>query len=510
MVPHSDQREFIQAILKDQSRLDAVFSEAILTGVATVGEIAAWREPGRTKEEAIKSLLDRLEYRLPLVNINSDIGLLSDICHQTKFIRNELPNPDLWRTVFSRLSIPLNEPVSVEYLKQGRCNYTYRICGGDQAYVIRYHDPIGKEFLQRHDPVRAVEIYGAVEELMRLCLGRDGVVSTLSSTMYQTEATGGDIADVVASRSLIQRDYSDEYFALIDYGKQQPEVQIETVIKLYARPLALLHSRSRNIYRRERSPLDGDHLAHTFRRYRHFLRFVSPAQYGHWLNGPNWISRRVLSGLKGTGNHPDTWSTLLDQLGMQRSQFEQQCHNLWTRSAQAMACMGSLVHLDHNPRNCFVDRSTRTRIMIFDFDYVAITDPAYELGLSIYSLVKVIITDKRRYSAEQILAHIELYLSCYEEYSALDSEALRIGIPELPPEGRNELLTRARSFAGLALASTLEEYDPYREVESENSALTLRNAKQALLHISANLLSSISAVPAGLLDSHSISGHWDC
>ena len=505
MVPHSDQRAFIQAILQDPVRLDAVFSEAVRTGVAGAGEVATWREPGRTKEEAIKRLLDRLESRSLLVNINSDIGLLSDICHQTKLIRNELSNPDLWKTVFSRFSIPLNEPVSVEPVKQGRCNYTYRIRGGDRAYVIRYHDPIGREFLQRHDPVLAVQIYGAVEELMRICLGRDGVVSTLSSTVNQK--TADEIADVVASRSLIQHDYSDDYFALIDYGKQYPEVQIDTVIKLYARPLALLHSRSRNLYRRERSPSDGDHLAHTLRRYRHFLRFASPAQYDRWLNGPNWISRRVLSGLKGTGDHHETWSTLLHQLGVQRIQFEDQCRNLWARSAQAMACIGSLVHLDHNPRNCFVDRSTRTRIMIFDFDYVAITDPAYELGLSIYSLVKVIVTDKHRYSTAQILAHIELYLSYYEEYSALDSEALRIGIPELPPQDRNELLTRARIFAGLALASTIEEYDPYREAEAESSALTLRNAKQTLLHISADLLSSIGTVPAGLLDSHS--GLWD-
>ncbi len=494
----STHRGFIREVSKDDTRFSAVLDEALYTGAFTAEKMQRWNDEGRTRNEYMKCLLSLIEDGTISTANSPDLKRLIEICHQSQTIRRNLAIPDLWRAVFSRTLLPLDEPVYVEPMgHQGRCNYTYRISGGSYTYVARYHDPLGRDFLQRHEPRLAAHIYCVAEKLIGICLGRDNVVSTLFPTCEPgdldpdrlMDEDSGKFPEIVADRILIQSDYSKDYFVLTDYESQYPELTVEKVLELYVHLLAQLHAHSRCLYSRAQNPAASDQLAQTFRHYRDLLRFDTPMEYGQWLDGENWISRRVLRGLSKGRNTTHIWASLLNRLGYSPSELIEWCRALWQSSTQAMADSGSLVHFDHNPRNCFINKQTRDRTKLFDFDYVAIIDPAYEIGLIVNSFVRLVLQKEGWDSAKLILEIIEMLFKLYEHHYVSVATGLSNCFTAFSAVDLQHLISRAKAFAGLTIAVTLDENDQYSpDLTSDKSKVLSERQKSILLTCCESLL----------------------
>jgi hypothetical protein len=452
--------EYIKSIASNEDRLEAVISDAVRDGIVSGETALAWRTRGWTPNQCVRSLISALQARHLDESGSSQLRRLAEIATKAAAVRSELSRVGLWREVFRRLPQELDEPIQVEAVdSQGRCNYVYRLRGAATSYIVRYHDPVGREILQRQEPRHAVRVYRAAEELFSICLGRDGVVSTMyppvdyGSCLPTADEDDGEVAEIVTDRILIQHDYSADHFVLAEYAEQSPKLALAQVVELFAEPLALIHARSQGLDVRERNKSGEDPLAKTFARFRTWVRFATPSEYGRWLQGPNWISQATLSGLHYAGTEP--WTLLLKRLGVSEQKFEERCRVLWHSSAMAMASQGSLVHLDHNPRNCFVQRGRRERAIVFDFDYVAILDPAYDLGITLHSLLRLVVSKGGADDEDESVVLVDALCAAYCRYyrrgrdGALEEAADRANL--------DGVVSRGRAFGALALVATFAE-----------------------------------------------------
>ena len=441
MAPQENSHWQIPAILSDKDRFENLISEAVRAGFLDRNTPEEWERQGLTKSYQLRQLIEHVA-NADRSSLGRDLLQLADLVKEAYVLRSELGRLDFWTEVLNGFSV--GNPLSIELIQpQGRCNYVYRLLTDEGSYVIRYHDPIGREFLPRYDPESAVQIYGAVAKLISTFLGAEAVCQPRFPVLENHFTPDRDActpAERVRRRILVQDDYTPNHFLLSQYANQSPPMVARTAVGLYARTLARLHARTRGICQSDCNEL--------FQQFRHLLRFRDHIEYATWIESKNWISRLAVSGWKHRADGP-VWGVLLKRLGWTTDRIKSHCSVLWRGSTAAMMEAGSLLHSDYSPHNCFVDSVTRSRLRLFDFDYVFVGDPAYEVGLAANSLARLLASDMSAPSTEELLSLLDGFFLDYElEY---EREASVTGYP------LRSLILRSRAFAGLMIATTLDD-----------------------------------------------------
>ena len=501
MYRYGTHRGFIQAIMDDPARLDTLLQDAVRGGILRPDMARDWRTGNRTKTEVVKALLDRLGTCTGHQG-HGDLDRLIEIRAHAARVHRELLSLRLWRHVFSEIPILSDLPLSVKPLSaQGFCNYTFHVRGRSSSYVIRYHDPLGKAFLQRHDPMEAVRLYCAAESLFKVCLGDNRVVTTLfPKDPAETEPPAPNYEDrasvvqLVRDRILVQPDYSRDHFVLADYARQHRPLGVRQLVDLYAPLLARLHGCSRALGNGWHDAPQHHPLRRAFLTYRHQLRFPTSQSFQEWLQGPNWMSRRVLHSLRKLSENTRVWAPLLRLLRRTPDELIERCSLLWTQSADGMRSIGALAHLDYNPGNIFVNRKTRTDTKVFDFDYIAILDPAYDIGLALNSLLRLVAREEAEPPTGLMHAVVERFFAVYSRHygqHAYQPCAHRL-LRTCETRELEALCRRSRAFAGLALAVTLDD-DRHRlsGTPLQPPAVVSESSQKALLPVCAQLIDQL-------------------
>jgi Phosphotransferase enzyme family len=450
-------RQFLAELASDLDRLEAVRKWCINElGEKCSAEFVAGK--AETVNEAVKSLVTVVaRNRSHCAKSHfSDIRRLTHICKRESNIRERLRDVTIWNDVLMRLG---HRQFSVQHVDvmqtKGHCNLHYRLRAGGTRLVVRYHDPLGKDFLQRHEPARAVLIYRVMEELAALCIGGSQVVRAIAPGIDFAIAACGqiadeneaDIADIVSQRVIVQNDEEVDATTLDDFLASDTHADIEAAAVRFAKPLGRLHGASLGC---TNSSGVNAFLAH-FRQFRHLNRFPVCDRYAGWLLGPNWISTRTLSGLAPTAPDDSIWGMLARRSGITRDGLLARCYRLWHDSGQA-ASVGALGHLDYAPWNCFIDHATGTRLRVFDFDYVAVVDPAYDAGLAASTFLKYAVM-VRHLDKSAAMTLVSLFLDSYsDELSSVP--ALAMPAADRAAE-TTTIRSRAMGFAALALAARL-------------------------------------------------------
>ena len=447
-------RAFIQFIASDNERFTFVEAEALRRGVIAAPLARRFTtETIKTANQRMQRLLDRLASWPNSLPTSTELGRLLEIVRREQRIRHNLNNVNTWQSVCRRWPVPIGSLSSVELVSPGgRCNYHFRLSSETGNYVVRYHDPIGKDYLQIHEPRTAVYLYTVAEHIFRLCIGTESVVDTLYPRLDSPfdgdspNEDNGDIPAIIAGRILFQPDYSSQYFLLARGSSENPPIPWEDSTNLLMQPLATLHAQSRCLDSRSNEPPTDDLLATEYRRFLALRRFVTPADYGAWVRH-NWIANGVITGLS---RQVGIWPYLIAVLGITAEDFLDRCGELWSRSEAAMAASGALVRLDHTPENCFVARKARDNIRIFDFDYLTSADTAFDLGITLRSVVRTWLQVNRSGSISMLATIIPTCLSIYRRHYTRSSDV---------PVDLEDTFARARQFAALALASSFDEED---------------------------------------------------
>jgi hypothetical protein len=436
----------IHSIRSDDKRFFTLLSDLVESGLLSANTAEIWADPG-VRGQVFLMILRLLENSPTLPLEQGDIPYLQEIVRKALWVRNQLRSPELWSRVFKLIGLALPNPVSAAAIAGGKVNFAFLVRGGGYRYFVRYHDPVGKQFLQALEPSKAVQIYLTAEALFRTCLGDSGVVQSIFPVLGEASFSQSDDRDsdkLIVERIIIQPDYTRDEILLSDLARSDAPISKSQITKLLATPLATIHARSCGIVARARAPEASDRLALQLKNSRTLLKFPDENSYYLWLSKHNWISCLVMRALI---EQPESIRSLLARVQLDRAQFLEKLRILWAESAGAAGESGSLLHLDHSPRNCFVDRQTMTVSRVFDFESVCVADPAYDLGLAVSSMLRDLSspssdeTDLRRLS--------EAYLNRYSEvYSAI----LGAGVDP-------KLVLRARVFAGLAFWSMMN--DPY-------------------------------------------------
>jgi hypothetical protein len=188
------------------------------------------------------------------------------------------------------------------------------------------------------------------------------------------------------------------------------------------------------------------------------LRFDDPVTYGIWLKEHNWISQLLFSGWNHRGQGL-VWGYLCDKLSWTIAEIRSLCESLWESSRKAMEEIGSLLHSDYSPQNCFLDYATRSQLCVFDFDYVFVADPAYEVGIAANSLARLLVNN----GVGSLTEYLDGFFTEYKlEYQH-----------EVGPTDRemHGVMSRGRAFAGLALAATLDDEAMRLQIGAPNQLL---------------------------------------
>jgi hypothetical protein len=464
------ERGFLDLFLSDSRRLDKVLAAA--RHLDLDGAAGLYRDRAETAKECLLRLLVALGNAPDSGRTRSeDLRRLRSSARRAIAIRQRLTDPELWRDVFAQAGLDLPSPVRVEYADpQGRCNYTLRVSAGQRHFVVRYHDPIGREFLQRAEPLQVIRTSLLVEHVCRLAIGASRTLETLYPALERVETEApidertADLASVVRSRVYIQDDYAIDHTLLSVVMDGATSAGLGALVDIFAEPLALLHARTHHVGDERGGSLSDVHAL--VGRYRSMLRFPTHDAYGEWLGGSNWISRRVLAGFD---DQPDDRIVpgVLRTIGANRHGVLRAVRALWEASAAAMQRLGTLVHLDHNPRNCFVPNDPRCArtARIFDFDYLAIADPAYDVGLAAFAFVRAALRRRLVGTYDQVVDLVEQFMLSYLRFH--QSASGGGAATHVSESERESLVQRARCFAALAFIATY--YDLSRTARRSTS-----------------------------------------
>ncbi len=447
-------RQFINDLLQDETRFRSAIDQLTAALPKPLTELAPLTDPARIDTERMKALLTLIGSQPYPAAAHTDLQRLWSICKRSAETRTHLLNVDVWKDFFRRYAPHLQSPDHVkQVLPGGRCNLHYRLSTGRASYVARYHDPLGRHFLQRHEPRKAVAIYSAASALFELCLGPTSIIPILypegcsaAETAPRTDEDTGDPVEILADRVLIHQDCHPSHMLLSE------SLQRQRGNHLFVGPLARLHAASRDLYTRRRFPSPTDSLVIALRSFQHLERFPRAGRYAAWLRDRNWIARR----LRATTT-PSTTSSV--RLPTALSYSPPELLALWEevseRSVQAVHSLGSLAHLDYTPLNCFVKTSNPVEPVVFDFDYVVVLDPAYDLAIATSSFINTVLRHRSAIASRHVTDTVD---ALFDEYKcgyvktcngAAASSISPVGEPEL-----GDFLRRARVFAGLAQAVT--------------------------------------------------------
>jgi len=392
-----DAHRFIYDLISTPHRLDVLIDS--LQRTSLIGEAAerSLRRIGITEKEKFKIIQLALEADMERSLACSerdhpDLHLTARVVQRAMEARAFLETSQGAQDLLRRTRLEVSDPVSIERQRQLSCsNFVYKVrTQGNRSLFLRYHDPLGSQFFQRHSPRKNTFIYVLAHAIFEAVLGPEGVIPILypplevARSHYYGPAEENDL-ERIAQSVIIQPDMHAEDY--VELEQMQDSSSQKEVVRIFGDKLGEVHGKTLGIARhyRERSSRDPE-LMSLLQIAEDDIRFPDAETYSEWLLGPNWVTR-LFHALEDAGEKaPEPYRRVAEKIRSRtgrslRNHFQE----LALRSAERFAHIGCLGHLDFKPNNIFF-RSEDERVKIYDFDYITFIDPVYEAGQSIYSV----------------------------------------------------------------------------------------------------------------------------
>ncbi len=474
----ADDHEFCRQFLEDEPPFEQVVQLLSEHGMLAGGRLAGLRSPGvspkvrfKLLEAAVTEHLTGLEERAYFQDVT--VCRLADAIRRTLRLRALLHREETLRHVLEQAGLPAGPELRIAAApRPGKVNICLRVSTASREYIIRYHDPLGTCFFQKHPPALCTYLYCLVEQVVARLLGPESVVGTLSPSLEQARAAlrrsgpAAEDMECLLPAILVQPDRSHAYFLLADYARE--ELTFVEATRLFARPLARLHARSLGIcasyngVSASHPAPDPDLLAALRENARH-IRLRDAYGWRTWIRERNWVTLLLApllaGGVEAGGLNPAA-RRIPRQLLAGTTELRREWDALCAASIAAIAGAGVLGHLDYKLHNLFVSRTASYECRLFDFDHLTFVDPAYESGHSVFSLVKHAVLEAGIDDATALRGIVETYFDAYRGAFAAELTDSRRRCWAGGEADRDE--RRARKFAGFTvLAVFASEWRQY-------------------------------------------------
>ncbi len=465
----ADEQAFCHSLIKDIPRFNSTLELLAQNSYFDTNSLTELSKPELTEKVKFKHIERAINKNKDHLRENNWLGdptiyLLDSIIERTLSQRELLCKETTLRAIFERADINLGKDINIErHEALGNCNFSFFIESDGQKYFLRYHDPLGFRWFQRHTPRKTTYFSVLCEEIFGELLGKEAVIGTIFPSLetaadnyFGLEETNP--IEKIAQRVLIQKDIRKDYTELINYCELGLDLHQAT--EIYASILAEYHGKSLGITKYFRN---SEHSDKKFMKLLNLagedIRFSNAASYQTWLCGPNWVTR-IFNSLEDEFHRDNQFyhcvKSMLNEADVDISnKFSEVC----TRSVKRFE-EGSLGHLDFKLNNLFVNQNNTLDRKIYDFDHITFLDPMYEAGHSIYSLVKHALLAENA-NANELLELTETFNNTY--YSQFQHQ-LEIG----NFAGKKQIITSANLladsnfFAGITLLSVFaSEYKNY-------------------------------------------------
>jgi hypothetical protein len=400
----------------------------------------------------------------------TDLLRLTNVIARNIRLRTALrKEPAVLQRVLSQIGVgtTTGEVTIEEHTAFGRVNFNLFVLVDEQPYFAKYVDPLGKEFFPRYAPKDTIQIYILVETIFRLLMGPQHVPETLYPTIASLKPAALESPQLsedkaIAQRIIVQRDMRPSH--VVWAGFEAAGIKETVAISSYAGLLAKLHGSSLGFY----GQLSEDvKESATRKRVRQLLnekqdqlRLKDPQSYEAWFLGEetdgkwtNWINRVIQPVFRKHQSGQETVALKERFWDFDLSELEA----LWTQTAAESISMiprlGCLGHYDFTPYNQFLARDSQGEPVVFDFDYLAFTEPFYGVGHSLYSLNRFLhLKDKDSIDLEEAWKSIRHYLTEYKTQFMAQAAPFLQGLTLEPGETIDRIidqgLSRAMRIAG--------------------------------------------------------------
>jgi len=282
----------------------------------------------------------------------------------------------------------------------------YLISSHGNQYALHVHTVLGKLHLPEYSPKKSVAVCLSGEELFSFFLGEAGVVR---SHLKSPKSGKNDCVNNKPPhlKAFLMQPYfkGSNCLELINNN-----VTRHKGVEIYARSLAEAQSKTFGISKSytDRSILNTE-LSILLDKHSENIFLADSESYINWLINESWVSRK-LSWISTQGREFKCGMTIL-----RAGEIENIFKNLCKRSRSRFEDGACLSQLDMLPQNFIYCESFGSSAKICDFEYVSFSDPAYDLGLAIYSLLVQSIRNSYHHEASAIICS---FILIYNEHIA--------------------------------------------------------------------------------------------
>ncbi|HHT9113885.1 MAG: hypothetical protein HZA47_12275 [Planctomycetes bacterium] len=462
--------EFCYSLINNKPRIARLIADLLRIGVIDRDTERELRRPGLTEKQKFKYIEQSIASKGHELDkfrdtVDTTLYSLRAIINRTYELRGMLEDIQVIKSIFKKASIVLSDPVVIrKQEKLGNSNFSFFVHSGETKYFVRYHDPLGFRYFQRHIPQKTTYYSVACAQIFGELLGKEAVVGIIYPNFETARKNSfspeeANPIDKIASSVLIQKDLSDNYVELVHH--QDINLDITAAVKIYAKVLAKYHGKSFGIVRHFNEHLTNDiRIMQLLNNVGNEIRFSSSNCYGTWLQNHNWVTRMYHSldnsYHKDNLIYSDVKKILFERGIHMQDRFAKTCKSSIKRFKEN----GSIGHLDFKLNNLFVNKNTLSEIKIYDFDYITFLDPSYEAGHSLYSVLKHAIVEENVSDINILLKLVECFC---DEYDRTLNSCLENGNFAGERLADNDSFHRDYLFfAGFTLLSVLAtEYDKY-------------------------------------------------
>jgi hypothetical protein len=331
---------------------------------------------------------------------DQDLEIYALIVRNIDSRREQVRDPEVMRFLFAEAGIELGEEITIkEHTSSGNVNFSFTVISGDTRYFVRYNDPLGKRFTQKHDPRKVTYGNLLTERIFGYLMGSENVNGTLHPNLktamrHRFGPVEPNEAERVAQSFSIQPDLSATHCLMMD--REELGMSHRETATLLGTAVSDLHGSSLGIARTfdpDKDYRDDEHhRALVFLRFGYpDMRFRTRDDYETWLRNSNergcWITR-VFRNMGAMQDPPAAFHKVDSSAKRGGADLD---HRFWLafyRSIDRFGKIGTMGHQDFTQNNVFVERANHDNYKVFDFDHLTFIDPFYEAGQCLYSVMR--------------------------------------------------------------------------------------------------------------------------
>lgn len=461
-------QQFCRALLSDQQRLDEVSAALDKRGLLD-GQLKADLSSGLlSAPEQFKRIAGAVEKHLATLigdttRVDDDLVRLVKVVERSARLDRMVRNEEVLRTLFGKARLPLTGPLRLAKTPvTGRANVSFLVHTDNERYFLKYHAPLGSEFFQRHAPGKAVFTSVLCNRLHAALLGDERVIEILypslesASDRRSGNEPSGDL-EFLSDAILIQPDVSEACVELVRYHELDLSVQQAAVV--LARALGQRHGLSHGIAARYRDEVRRDEVLRLLDAAGEDIRFPSSLSYEAWIACRHWIRKPFDTMLQyASMGRRALFSHVQAVLAGGGFDLSVLYHELCCRSVERFDEHAVLGHLDLTMKNVFVSRASPSEYKLFDFDYVAFVEPAYERGNSLYTVLRHCFRSGQATDVQATRVLLQAFDAAYEDaFRDAQKEQATWATPLANPAAFRD---DARAFSGLILLTALSTEHP--------------------------------------------------